>query len=100
MIIFYQNNNVALAKDIVHIIVFLSLHNDKSFGALLTDLSREFDCVDLELFSAKLNVYRFNLPVLQLISTTYQTENNKQRVVMLILAVSQKYYLAFDKGQL
>ena len=76
MIIFYQNNNVALAKDIVQSTVFLSLDNDKSFEALLTDLYRKFDCVDLELLAAKLNVYRFNLAVLQLISD--YLSNSKQ----------------------
>ena len=32
------------------------------FGALLTDLSRAFDCLDHELLIAKLHAYGFGLP--------------------------------------
>ena len=39
----------------------------KVFGALLTDLSKVFDCVSHELIIAKLNAYGFNLPTLRLI---------------------------------
>ena len=49
----------------------------KAFGALLTDLSKAFDCLDHELLIAKLNAYRFNLPALRLIHD-YLT-NRKQR---------------------
>ena len=38
----------------------------KVFGALLTDLSKAFDCLLHELIVAKLNAYRFNLPALKL----------------------------------
>ena len=34
----------------------------KVFGALLTHLSKAFDCLDHELLKAKLNALRFNLP--------------------------------------
>ena len=39
----------------------------KAFGALLTDLSKPFDCLDHELLIAKLNVYGLSLRALRLI---------------------------------
>ena len=49
----------------------------KVFGALLTDLSKAFDCLDHELLIAKLNAYGFNLPALRLIHD--YLSNRKQR---------------------
>ena len=39
----------------------------KNFGALLTDLSKAFDCLPHDLILAKLNVYGFSLSALNLI---------------------------------
>ena len=39
---------------------------EKVFGALLTDLSKAFDCLPHELIIAELNAYGFNLPALKL----------------------------------
>ena len=39
----------------------------KAFGALLTDISKAFDCLDHELLTAKLNAYRFTVTALQII---------------------------------
>ena len=44
-----------------------SVVSGKIFGALLTDLSETFDCLDYELLIAKLNAYRFTLPDFTLI---------------------------------
>ena len=49
----------------------------KVFGALLTDLSKAFRCLDHELLIAKLNAYGFNLPALRLIHD--YLSNRKQR---------------------
>ena len=38
--------------------------NKKSFGALLTDLSKAFDCLSDDLLIAKLNAYGFSMSVL------------------------------------
>ena len=54
-----------------------SVDKGKVFGALLTDVSKAFDCVDHELLTAKLNAYGFSQPALRLIND-YLT-NRKQR---------------------
>ena len=43
------------------------VQSGKAFGALLTDLSKAFDCLDHEPLIAKLNTYGFSLPALRLI---------------------------------
>ena len=48
------------------------------FGALLTNLSKAFDCFDHELLIAKLNAYGFNLPDLKLVHD--YLSNRKQRI--------------------
>ena len=47
------------------------------FGALLTDLSKAYDCLDHELLMAKLKAYGFNLAVLKLVHD--YLSNRKQR---------------------
>ena len=54
-----------------------SIDEDKVFGALLTDLSKAFDCLDHELLIAKLNAYGFSLPALRL--TNDYLSNRRQR---------------------
>ena len=49
----------------------------KAFDALLTGLSKTFECLDHELLMAKLNAYGLNLPTLRLIHD--YLSNRKQR---------------------
>ena len=49
----------------------------KSFGALLTDLSKAFDCLPHELLIAKLHAYGFRLAALRLVRS--YVSNRKQR---------------------
>ena len=49
------------------------------FGALLTDLSKTFDCLDRKLLIAKLNAYGFSLPALKLAMIIYQIGNKELR---------------------
>ena len=44
-----------------------AVDSGQMFGALLTDPSRVFDCLDHELLIAKLNAYGFSLPALKLV---------------------------------
>ena len=55
-----------------------SLDSKGSFGALITDLSKAFDCIPHELMMAKLDAYGFDLKALTLIFNYLR--NRKQRV--------------------
>ena len=44
-----------------------SVDSGAAFGALLTDLSKAFECLDHELLTKKLNAREFSLPALRLI---------------------------------
>ena len=55
-----------------------SVDQKKSFGALLTDLSKAFDCIDHELLIAKLSAYGLDYSSLKLIFS--YLENRKQTV--------------------
>ena len=54
-----------------------SVDNSKLFGALLTDLSKAFDCLNHELLIAKLNAYGFSLTASKLVHN--YLSNRKQR---------------------
>ena len=52
----------------------------KVFGALLTDLSKAFDCLYHELIIAKLNAYGFNLPALKLMHSYLSHRKQRTKV--------------------
>ena len=54
-----------------------AVDNRKVFGALLTDLSKAFNCLPHDLIIAKRNAYGFSLPALNLIQN--YLANRKQR---------------------
>ena len=49
----------------------------RTFGALLTDLSKALDCLSHDLLLAKLNAYGFSLPAVRLVQS--YLSNRKQR---------------------
>ena len=57
-----------------------SVDEDKVFGALLTDLSKAFDCLDYELLIANLNAYGFSLPALRLINDDLSNRRRRTRI--------------------
>ena len=54
-----------------------AIDNRKMFGALLTDLSKAFDCLSHDLLIAKLNAYGFSIAALRLVQN--YLSNRKQR---------------------
>ena len=52
----------------------------KVFGALLTDLSKAFDCLDHESLTSKLNAYSFSLPPLRLINDYLSNRKQKPKI--------------------
>ena len=52
----------------------------KVFGALLTNLSKAFDCLNQELHIAKLNSYGFTLPALKLVHDYLSDRKHRTRV--------------------
>ena len=65
----------------------MDLNNNKEeFEALLTYLSKAFDCLSHELIIVKLSVYGFSLPVLRLIHDyIYQVKNKELKLIKLIV---------------
>ena len=55
--------------------------NKKSFGALLTDLSKVFDCLSHELLIANLNAYGFNMSALRFVHS--YLKNRMQRTEIM-----------------
>ena len=55
----------------------LAVDDKKKFGALLTDLSKAFDCLPHDLLVATLNAYGFSLPALRVVLS--YLSNRKQR---------------------
>ena len=54
--------------------------NKKSFGALLTDLSKAFDCLSHDLLIAKLNAYGFNMSALRFVHSYLKNRMQRTRI--------------------
>ena len=52
----------------------------KLFGALLTDLSKAFDCLSLEIIIAKLNAYGSNLAALKLVQRYWSKRQQRAKI--------------------
>ena len=61
-----------------------SVDSRKAFGALPTDLSKAFDCLDHELLIVKQNTYGFSLPALK--PWNYNTNRNSMEENAMLYA--------------
>ena len=52
----------------------------KDFAALLTDLSKGFDCLDHKLLTYKLNAYNLNIPTFRLIHDYLSIRKQRTRI--------------------
>ena len=56
------------------------VNNNKVFGALLTDISKGFDCISHDLLIAKLNAYGLSFPTLKVIRDYLQNRKQRTRI--------------------
>ena len=70
--------------------------NSKSFGALLTDLSKAFDCLSHDLLIAKLYPYGLNLASLKILQDYLTDRNNEQKWTQFIV-LGKRYYQVYHK---
>ena len=71
----------------------------KSFGALLTDLSKAVDCLPHEFLFAKLHAYGFSIVVLRLIRS-YLTNRKQRTKVNLLYSPWEEILLVVPQGSI
>ena len=54
--------------------------NKRSFGALLTNLSKAFDCLSHDLLIAKLNAYGFNMSALRFVHSYLKNRIQRTKI--------------------
>ena len=57
-----------------------AIDNKKTFDALLTDLSKTFDCISHDLLIAKLNAYGLSLPALRFVQSYLTKRKQKTKI--------------------
>ena len=75
-----------------------AVDNNKVFGALLTDLSKAFDCISHDLLIAKLNAYGLSLSALKLMHSYLQNRKIEQKSGHPTV-FGKKLLQVFHKGQ-
>ena len=75
----------------------LAVDNKKTFGALLTDLSKAFDCLPHDLLVAKLNAYGFSLPASRLV-LSYLPNRTKRTKINSKLSLWEEILFGVPQG--
>ena len=73
-----------------------AVNKRKVFGALLTDLSKAFECLSHELIIAKLNAYGFSLAALKLVQS-YLSKNDKDPKLISLTVHGKKFSPGYHK---
>ena len=102
--LFSQSTNVALIKDFSfqHCFIVMtekwkkSIYHRGTFGDLLTDLLKAFDCIRHEFLTAKLSASGFDLKALKLI---YNYINNIKQRVKINESLSERAEFLFGVPQ-
>ena len=74
-----------------------SVNSGKSFGSLLTDLSKAFKCLPHELLLAKLNACSFSSSALKLICSYLFSRQQRTKLNASYIALVKKLCLEFHK---
>ena len=74
-----------------------AVDKNKTFGALMTDLSKAFDCHCHDLLIAKLHAYRIDLSSLMLLQDFYQIVGKEQKLI-LNLAHGRRLSLEYHRA--
>ena len=74
-----------------------AIDNKKTFGALITDLSKAFDCLSHELLLAKLHASGFRIPALRLVYSYLKNRKQITKINSAYPALGKKFYLEYHK---
>ena len=79
-----------------------AVYNQKRFGALLTDISKAFDCLSHDLLIAKLNAYRLSIDSLRFLQDYFTNRKQRTRINAayssweeILFGVSQGSFVGF-----
>ena len=68
----------------------MAIHNKKNVGALLSDLSKAFDCLSHDLLNAKLNAYGFSIDSLRLVKDNWSNRRRRTRLNLAYISWEKK----------
>ena len=68
----------------------MAVHNKKNVGALLSDLSKAFDCLSHDLLKAKLNAYGFSIDSLRLVKDNWSNRRQRTRLNLAYISWEKK----------
>ena len=77
----------------------IPVDNRKMFGALITDLSKAFDCLDHELLIAKLNACGFSLTALKLVHN-YLSNRKQETMINSLYSSLRKIIFGVPQGSI